>query len=129
MNVSRHSDKPDLDSRAHIESFVDRFYQRLLADPQLGPIFTEVAAVDLAVHLPRIKDYWCKLLLGEQGYRRHTMEIHRRLHRRRPLQPEDFERWLATFTATVDDYYQGQRAERAKHLARSIAANMQQSLC
>ncbi len=129
MNIPQHSDKPDLDSRAHIEAFVDRFYQRLLADPQLAPIFIEVAAVDLAVHLPHIKDYWCKLLLGEQGYRRHTMQIHRRLHQRRPLQPEDFERWLAAFIGTVDDYYQGERTERAKRVARSIAANMQQGLC
>ncbi|MEQ9465521.1 MAG: group III truncated hemoglobin, partial [Haliea sp.] len=73
--------KPDLDSRAHIEACIDLFYARLLVDPQLAPFFLEVARIDLAVHLPHIKDYWCKLLLGEQGYRRHTMEIHRRLHR------------------------------------------------
>lgn len=120
--------KPDLDSRAHIEAFVDRFYARLLADPQLAPIFLDVAQIDLAVHLPHIKDYWCKLLLGERGYNRHTMDIHRRLHSSRPLRAEDFERWLALFTATVDDYYSGERADRARHLAATIAANMQQSL-
>tara|TARA_R110002110_G_scaffold108904_1_gene271750 strand:- start:9653 stop:10024 length:372 start_codon:yes stop_codon:yes gene_type:complete len=120
--------KPDLDSRAHIEAFVDRFYARLLADPQLAPIFLDVAQIDLAVHLPHIKDYWCKLLLGERGYNRHTMDIHRRLHRLRPLQPEDFQRWLALFTATVDAHYSGERASRAKQLATTIAANMQQGL-
>lgn len=120
--------KPDLDSRAHIEAFVDRFYARLLADPQLAPIFLDVAHIDLAVHLPHIKDYWCKLLLGERGYNRHTMNIHRRLHRLRPLRPEDFQRWLALFTATVDADYSGERASRAKQLATTIAANMQQSL-
>ncbi|MDO8862129.1 group III truncated hemoglobin [Haliea sp. E1-2-M8] len=120
--------KPDLDSRAHIEAFVDRFYAKLLVDPQLAPIFLDVAHIDLAVHLPHIKDYWCKLLLGERGYSRHTMDIHRRLHRLRPLQAEDFQRWLALFTATVDEHYSGERASRAKQLAATIAANMQQSL-
>ena len=43
--------------------------------------------LDLAVHLPHIKDYWCKLLLGEKGYRRHTMNIHRQLHGKQRLQP------------------------------------------
>ncbi len=120
--------KPDLDSRAHIEACIDRFYSRLLVDPQLAPFFLEVARIDLTVHLPHIKDYWCKLLLGEQGYRRHTMEIHRRLHRQRPLRPEDFQRWLALFTATVDEHYCGPQAARAKRLAATIAANMQSNL-
>ena len=120
--------RPDLDSREHIEFFVDRFYERMLADEQLAPIFVDVAQVDLAVHLPHIKDYWCKLLLGDAEYRRHTMDIHRQLHSKRALQAQDFQRWLSFFTATVDEYFVGERAERAKQVAASIAANMQKSL-
>ena len=122
------SPKPDLDSRERIEFFVDRFYERLLADAQLAPIFVDVAEIDLAVHLPHIKDYWCKLLLGEKGYSRHTMNIHRQLHGKRPLRPGDFERWLAFFVATMDEHFAGERAERAKQIAAAIAANMQKSL-
>lgn len=119
---------PDMDSRENIEWFVDRFYERLLSDEQLAPIFVDVAAIDLAVHLPHIKDYWCKLLLGDTRYQRHTMNIHRQLHGKRPLQAEDFQRWLAFFTATVDEHFTGERAERAKQVAASIAANMEHSL-
>ena len=120
--------KPDLDSRANIEGFVDLFYQRLLADEQLAPIFVDVAAIDLAVHLPHIKDYWCKLLLGETAYQRHTMNIHRQLHSKQALQADDFYRWLDTFSRTVDDNFDGERALRAKQVAASIAANMQKGL-
>ncbi|MBN7796150.1 group III truncated hemoglobin [Parahaliea mediterranea] len=120
--------KPDLDSREHIEAFVDHFYRRMLGDEQLAPIFIDVARIELDVHLPHIKDYWCKLLLGDTAYNRHTMNIHRQLHRKRALVPEDFQRWLALFTATVDDYYAGEKAERAKRVATSIAGNMQHSL-
>jgi hemoglobin len=119
---------PDLDSREHIEWLVDRFYERLLADEQLAPIFVDVAAIDLAVHLPHIKDYWCKLLLGEKAYQRHTMEIHRQLHGKRPLAAEDFQRWLLFFNATVDAHFTGERAARARQIAAAIAANMQSSL-
>ena len=119
---------PDLDSRENIEFFVDRFYERMLADAQLAPIFVDVADIDLAVHLPHIKDYWCKLLLGEKRYQRHTMNIHRELHGKRPLQAEDFQRWLALFITTVDAHFAGERAQRAKQVAASIAANMKQSL-
>lgn len=121
-------DKPDLDSREHIEAFVDQFYASMLQDEQLAPIFLDVAAIDLAVHLPHIKDYWCKLLLGEQGYRRHTMNIHRQLHARQPLQAADFQRWLALFNATLDAGFAGERTERARRVAASIAANMASSL-
>jgi hemoglobin len=120
--------RPDLDSREHIDFFVDRFYERMLADGQLAPIFVDVAEIDLGVHLPHIKDYWCKLLLGDNKYRRHTMDIHRQLHSKRTLQAQDFQRWLSFFTGTVDDYFAGDRAERAKRVAAAIAANMEKSL-
>lgn len=120
--------RPDLDTRQNIESFVDRFYQRMLADPQLAPIFVDVAEIDLSVHLPHIKNYWCKLLLGDTGYRRHTMNIHRQLHSKRALHSQDFQRWLEMFELTVDESFAGEQAERAKKVARSIAKNMAAAL-
>ena len=126
--MSPGTDKPDMDSRENIEMFVDRFYERLLADEQLAPIFVDVAEIDLAVHLPHIKDYWCKLLLGEKSYQRHTMNIHRQLHGKRPLQGRDFQRWLEFFTTTADTWFAGERTERAKKVAASISANMEKSL-
>ena len=118
----------DLDSRERIEEFVDLFYKQMLNDDVLAPIFVDVAGIDLAVHLPHIKDYWSKLLLGEESYRRHTMNIHRQLHSKRALEPADFDRWLQAFVSTVDANFRGSKAERAKRVATSIAANMQKSL-
>ena len=117
-----------MDSRESIDFFVDRFYERVLADEQLSPIFVDVAEVDLAIHLPHIKNYWRKLLLGEKKYQRHTMNIHRQLHDKRALQAEDFQRWLDFFSATADEHFAGKRTERAKLVAKKIAANMEQSL-
>ncbi len=120
--------RPDLDSRPQVQRFVELFYRRLLADEQLSPIFLEVARVDLDRHLPHIVDYWCKLLLGESGYRRHTMQIHRQLHDKRTLAPTDFQRWLAHFCATLDDNYAGPSTEKARRVATAIAANMEKGL-
>ncbi|MEE4147161.1 MAG: group III truncated hemoglobin [Halieaceae bacterium] len=128
MPVTVETPKPDLDSREAIESFVDRFYARVLADERLAPVFLDVAGIDLSVHLPHIKAYWCKLLLGEQGYRRHTMNIHRQLHGKQALQPEDFQRWLALFNTTLDEGFSGEQTERARRIAAAIAGNMQSSL-
>lgn len=122
------SDKPDMDSTESIEFFVDRFYERLLSDEQLSPIFLDVAEVDLAVHLPHIKDYWRKLLLGDKKYQRHTMNIHRKIHGKRPLKAEDYQRWLSFFSDTADAHFAGVSTERAKKVAKRIAANMAESL-
>ncbi|WP_232334749.1 group III truncated hemoglobin [Pseudohalioglobus lutimaris] len=118
----------DLDSRANIEQFIEGFYARVLADPELAPIFLDVAAIDLEVHLTHIKDYWCKLLLGESGYRRHTMAIHRELHARRALSEQDFARWIGLFEATLDADYAGPYAEKARRIAVAIATNMREGL-
>ena len=118
----------DLDSKAHIADFVESFYQKLLSDPELAPIFLDVAAVDLDVHLPHIRDYWCKLLLGSNRYRRHTMNIHRELHLKQKLTPAHFQAWLALFNATVDEAYRGPCAERAKRVAAAIAGNMREAI-
>ena len=100
----------------------------MLADEQLAPIFIDVAAIDLTVHLPHIKSYWCKLLLGDSGYRRHTMNIHRELHGKQALREGDFQRWLALFNATLDEDFAGERTERARRVAAAIAGNMAVSL-
>lgn len=120
--------RPDLDTRPRVEAFVEQFYARLLRDPEMAPIFFEVAKIDLDVHLPHIKNYWCKLLLGERGYQRHTMNIHRQLHARRPLRQADFQRWLSHFDAALDAGFTGPKTERARRLAHAIAENMQGSL-
>ena len=78
--------------------------------------------------MPHIKDYWCKLLLGEQAYQRHTMNIHRQLHGKQALQAGDFQRWLALFNATLDEGFAGERTERARQVAAAIAVNMEASL-
>ena len=118
----------DLDTRKRIERFVDLFYERMLEDEQLAPIFVDVAEVDLSQHLPHIKNYWSKLLLGDPSYQRHTMNIHRQLHSKRALKSSDFDRWVATFVATVDSNFAGINADRAKRVAVTIAENMQKGL-
>jgi hemoglobin len=118
----------DLDSHDKIAVLVDAFYAQVLRDPRLAPIFIDVAAIDLDTHLPLIRSYWAKLLLGDAQYQRHTMNIHRALHAKHYLQAADFARWLELFIATVDQLYCGPRAERAKRLARQIAGNMQSAV-
>lgn len=120
--------KPDLDSRENIKTFIELFYDKVLADELLAHIFTDVAGIDVNVHIPIIRSYWEKLLLGEDVYKRHTMNIHRDLHAKFPLTKVEFDRWLSLFIATAREHYAGEKTERAIQVATSIAANMDISL-
>lgn len=114
----------DLDSSANIERFIKAFYAKVLKDSILAPIFLDVAQINLPEHLSFICGYWEKLLLGQQGYDRHTMNIHREVHQKQPFKEEDFDRWLTLFTTTCSDECAGPYAEKAKRIATSIAGNM-----
>jgi hemoglobin len=118
----------DLDSAEAIGRFVDAFYARVLADPLLAPLFLEVAGIDLAAHLPRIKAYWAKMLHGDRAYRRHMMARHRAVDARHPFQAVHYRRWLELFEVTLAEEARGPFADRAKTLARRIAGNMRRNL-
>lgn len=116
--------RADLASRADIARLVDAFYRRAFADPLIGPIFTEVAQVDLSRHLPVFTDFWDTVLFRAGTYRRNALQVHLALHARMPLQAEFFERWLEIWTSNVDEHFAGEIAERAKLQASRIAGSM-----
>ena len=120
--------KPDLDSKENIEQFINQFYEKVLVDDLLAHIFTDVAQIDVNVHIPIIRSYWEKLLLGKKEYKRHTMNIHRDVHAKFPLSEKEFERWLSLFKQTIADGYTGPKSDRAVEIASSIAFNMDVSL-
>ncbi|WP_430645557.1 group III truncated hemoglobin [Agromyces sp. GXS1127] len=118
----------DLRDRADIARLVREFYARAFADPIIGPIFTDVARMDLEHHLPIMCDFWETVVFQAGTYHRNALTLHEALNRRAPLGEAEFGRWLDLWTATVDDLFAGESAERAKVQARRIASSMQRRL-
>ena len=108
----------DISSREDIKKLVNRFYERMLGDDELGPIFQDTK---LTEHLPILYDFWESVLFRAGKYKRNTMEKHLDLHQRYPLKKKHFDQWLALFNQTVDDLFQGEKAKEAKERALSIA--------
>jgi hemoglobin len=120
--------KRDIETRADIDRLMDVFYERALADDVIGYIFTDVAKLDLAHHLPIIGDFWESLLFGTPAYSKHgrnALFVHKELHEKSSLTAAHFERWLEIFTSTTDEMFAGERAEYLQHRARAIAVRMQ----
>lgn len=118
----------DLSDRSDVDSLVEAFYRGAFADPLIGPIFTDVAKMDLGHHLPIMGDFWETVLFGAGLYRRNALQVHLVLHARHPLGAEHFRRWLELWTGTVDTMYAGPIADRAKLQATRIAGAMQRRL-
>jgi hemoglobin len=109
----------DLDTRAEIHDLVVTFYREIVFDDLLGPVFDEVAEVDWAAHIPKLIDYWCRVLLGQPGYDGYILGAHHDVHERQAFAGELFDRWYTLFVLAVDGGWQGPVAEKAKaHAAR-----------
>jgi len=120
--------RADLHDRADVERLVRTFYLTVFDDPLIGPIFTDVAHMDLEHHLPIMCDFWETVLFRAGLYRRNALALHVALHAKRELTLADFERWYAIWTATVDSLFTGEKATLAKVQAERIAGSIHRRL-
>jgi hemoglobin len=115
----------DIRNRDDIRRLVDEFYTRVLADEQIGFIFKDIAQINLEHHMPIMYDFWETTLFHSNAYRGNPIQVHIDLHRKVRLEKEHFERWLTIFNETINDLFDGEKAELAKIRALSIATIMQ----
>ena len=100
---------------------VRRFYADVAMDDLLGPMFNEVARVEWSEHLPKLTAFWCRALLGQQGYSGNPFRAHALVHQRAAFTAAHFERWLGLFHDTVELGWVGPNAARALELAANVA--------
>lgn len=108
----------DIVQREDVKILVDRFYDKVKTDPLLGPVFNHV---DWPHHLPIMYDFWSSILLGDQSYRGNPLQKHLHLG----IGEGHFGRWLILFKETVDENFEGEKAEEVKMRAQSIAGVFQ----
>ncbi len=104
----------DIQEREDIEKLVNRFYEKVQADPLLAPSFSNV---DWEKHLPLMHRFWSSMILGEYSYSGNPFKKHETL----PVAREHFARWISLFVSTVDESFKGRKAEEIKERAQNIA--------
>lgn len=115
----------DIENREDLLLLVQHFYDKLLADPGISYIFTDVAKIDIMVHLPVLVDFWDMVLFQAGTYQKNVLKLHMDLNNLSPLTNEHFATWLNYFNASVDELFEGEKAFLAKQRAQSIATVMQ----
>jgi len=109
----------DIRNDEDIRTMVHAFYNKVQDDERLGPIFNDVARVNWDTHLPKMVDFWSNLLFQTGRYKGRPFRQHLPL----PIEKMDFQRWYNLFEATVDEHFDGEKADYAKEMAGKIASS------
>jgi hemoglobin len=120
--------RDDIRDRHDIAELITAFYTQVFADDLLGPVFVDIARLDLPAHLPIMCDFWETVLFRAGSYRRNALQVHLDLHMKAHLTADHFARWLELWHATIDARHAGPKAELAKTQATRIAWSMQRRL-
>ena len=114
----------DIENRQDLDLLLKAFYDKLLQDPAINYMFTDVAQINLTEHMPHIVDFWEQSLFYTGGYRKNIMQIHLDLNSKEKLTDTHFETWLNHFNTVTDLLFTGPNCEKAKTRAQSIATVM-----
>lgn len=119
----------EITNRDDITLLVHTFYERVGQDPLLSPAFNEVAGVDWETHLPKMVDFWETVLFKANLYKGNPTQVHSELREKMKARPDHltlqhFDHWISLFKKTVDDLFEGERAEAAKRHAYQLGRGL-----
>lgn len=115
----------DIRDKEDVKIFVDAFYTKVRIDQLLGPIFAAKIPNDSwEPHLERMYSFWYTVLFAARDYSGNPFSKHASL----PIQKNHFERWVGLFLETIDENFQGIRAEDAKMRAIKMGQLFQSKL-
>lgn len=111
----------DIETRNDIESLVDAFYRKVTEDETIGFFFNDIAKVNWDIHLPKMYQFWESLLFGAASYKGNPMAKHFPINEIEAMEKFHFEHWLKLWTETVNELFQGTKADEAIYKANNIA--------
>ncbi|MBP1886061.1 DUF1971 domain-containing protein [Sinorhizobium mexicanum] len=112
-----------LDER-EIPKILARFYERVRADAELGPVFAIVA--DWDEHLGRLSEFWSSVMLTTGRYKGNPVSMHM-IHAER-IRPEMFDRWLALWRLTTSEMLPQSLATEMQAKATRIASRLSRAI-
>ena len=110
-------------TRGDIERLVDVFYEKVQADPILGPVFNP-AVHDWPAHKATLVQFWSSVALGSREYRGNPMAA----HRPHPIVDAHFGHWLALWRDTAHEVLGHAEAEQMYAYAQRIARSLRYGL-
>jgi hemoglobin len=113
-------------SEEYIDRLVERFYEKVRADADLGPVFDAVIQDHWDEHLQKMKLFWASVALRTGTYRGRPMPMHKALTDARP---EHFGIWLRLFEETLAESAPSAEARQVfMEFANSIAERLSKAM-
>ncbi|MGH8157640.1 MAG: group III truncated hemoglobin [Rhodanobacter sp.] len=106
-----------------IARLVDRFYEKVRCDPQLGPIFN-AAVHDWDEHKRLLTSFWASVALRASSYRGNPMAA----HRPHPIRAEHFDHWIELWLETCAEELDEEHAAQMVDYARRIGSSLKLGL-
>lgn len=102
--------KKDIQNKDDVILLVDSFYEKVRENELLSPIFNEKIKDNWDKHLAKMYNFWETILLDNHSYSGAPFAAHMSL----PIYEEHFKNWLMLFFETIDELFEGTKAEEAK---------------
>jgi hemoglobin len=108
-----------------ISRILARFYDRVKADEELGPVFAVVQ--DWDEHLTRLSEFWSSMMFTSGRYKGNPVSLH--LAHAEKIRPNMFVRWLELWRRTTDELAEESAAKEMQRLAARIACRFSMIIC
>ena len=117
--------KHDIQNREDVFLLVSSFYRKVRANLEIGHFFNEIIE-DWPTHLEKLTDFWETNLFLVNKFRGNPMRAHKEVdaHFDHSVEQKHFGEWLNMWYATIDELFEGERANMAKNRARNMAHNL-----
>lgn len=100
-----------------VKLLVNTFYDKVRSDALLAKIFNDRIQDNWDLHLEKMYRFWQTVLLSEHTYSGSPFSPHAKL----PIEQIHFDKWLALFYVTVNELFEGEKAQEAKWRAEKMA--------
>jgi len=117
--------KHDLKTREDVHFLVSKFYQNVRDDEEIGYFFNN-RITNWEEHINKLTDFWESNLFFISTYTGNPKKAHIDVDEanNHTIENRHFGIWLNHWFKTIDTYFEGDMAERAKHNARKMSTHI-----
>ncbi|MDT0295438.1 group III truncated hemoglobin [Mesonia ostreae] len=113
-----------IEDREDVSLLVHKFYEKVRLNEEIGHFFNETID-DWDEHLEKLTDFWESNLFrvnkftGRPGYAH--IKVDQKFNH--SIEAKHFGVWLNLWFETIDTYFEGELADKAKYFARNLGSN------
>lgn len=115
----------DIESRADVRILVEKFYEKIRQNDEIGHFFNESIS-DWDAHFEKLTDFWESNLFFKSTYEGNPKLAHIQVDQAfgESISNYHFGIWMNLWFETIDELYCGEMANRAKTNARKMSVHL-----